>query len=370
MIIPQPVPFVSAQQGALDDASLAFFSAASLNEKPVPERLWLVMNLIPAKTVTILTGDGGIGKSLAALQLATATALGRSWLAQATTPGSALFISAEDDRDELHRRVASLASAERFTMSDLDGLTLCSLAGEDALLSTPDGPGRTMKETVLFQRLEEWIAEHRPTLTVLDTLADLFGGDEINRAQARQFIGQLRRLALKHETTVLLLAHPSLSGMTRGDGNSGSTAWNNSVRSRLYLRRSQAEDDAAKDPNARILEVVKSNYGPVGASLPLLYRDGAFFCDGDGDARNILAANAKQDRVFMKLLHICNENGRRVNPYAGNNYAPKVFGAHPDGTRLGDRTGTRPSRRAALPPHTISCSGGGVIALQLPIISP
>lgn len=125
-------------------------------------------------------------------------------------------------------------------------------------------------------------------------------------------------------------AHPSHSGLTRGDGNSGSTALNNSVRYRLDLRRSQAEDDAAKDPNARILEVVKSNYGPVGASLPQLFRDGAFFCDGDGDARNSLAAKAQQDRVLMKLLHIRNENGRRVNPYAGNNYAPKAFGAHPD----------------------------------------
>lgn len=329
-IIPQPVPFVPAQRSATEGPAPEFFAAATLHGQAVPERLWHVQDLIPAKTVTILTGDGGTGKSLAALQLATATALGRSWLGQATTSGPALFISAEDDRDELHRRVASLAHAEDFALADLDALTLCSLAGDDALLSVPEGAGKTMRETPLFQKVEAWVAEHRPALTVLDTLADLFGGDEINRGQARQFIGQLRGLALKHETTVLLLAHPSLSGMARGDGNSGSTAWNNSVRSRLYLRRQQAEDGAAVDPNARTLEVMKSNYGPIGASLALRYRDGAFFCEGNGTALDALAATAKADRVFVKLLRECHANGRRVNHTGGNSYAPKVFAAHPE----------------------------------------
>lgn len=330
MSMPQPVPFVPPNRTATESQAPEFFTAATLHGQVVPERLWQVQDLIPAKTVSILTGDGGTGKSLVALQLAVSTALGHLWLGQATTAGPALFISAEDDRDELHRRVASLARAEGIALADLESLTLCSLAGEDALLSVPEGQGKTMKETALFQKVEAWIAQHRPTLTVLDTLADLFGGDEINRAQARQFIGQLRGLALTYETTILLLAHPSLSGIARGDGNSGSTAWNNSVRSRLYLRRVAAEDQAGCDPDARILEVMKSNYGPIGASLSLRYRDGAFVCEGNGSALDALAATAKADRVFARLLRECHANGRRVNHTGGNSYAPKVFAAHPE----------------------------------------
>lgn len=330
MSIPQPVPFVPTQRAATEGPTPEFFSAATLHGQTVPERMWHVQDLIPAKTITILTGDGGTGKSLAALQLAIATALGRSWLGQATTSGPALFISAEDDRDEIHRRVATLAHAEGFPLADLDALTLCSLAGDDALLSVPEGAGKTMKETHLFQKVEAWVAEHRPALTVLDTLADLFGGDEINRGQARQFIGQLRSLALKNETTILLLAHPSLSGMARGDGNSGSTAWNNSVRSRLFLRRPTAERSRAVDPNARILEVMKSNYGPSGTSLTLRYKDGAFQCEGIGMALDAVTATTKADRVFMKLLRACHENGQRVNPNAGINFAPNVFALNPD----------------------------------------
>lgn len=311
-------------------ALLPFFCAADLDGQAVPERNWHVHDFIPARTVTILTGDGGTGKSLVALQLAIATARGKEWLGQSTTEGRAVFITAEDERDELHRRLASVAIAEGFPLANLDKLTLLSLAAEDALLSVPEGPGKTMKETPLYRKIEEWLSIHTPTLTVLDTLADVFGGDEINRGQARQFIGQLRTLALSHGTTIILLAHPSLSGMARGDGNSGSTAWNNSVRSRLYMRRTMGEDGADPDPDARTLEVMKANYGRIGLSLSLRYRDGAFFAASMVSATDAKATAAKADRVFLKLLRQCHENGRRVNHTGGNSYAPKVFAASPE----------------------------------------
>ncbi len=343
MSVPLPVPFNSALPEATETYKPAFFEAAALQDQPVPEKRWHVENFIPAHTVTILSGDGGTGKSLVALQLATATTLGRPWLGLTTTKGTTLFISAEDDRYELHRRVACLAMVEDFKLGDLNGLTLCSLAGEDALLSIPEGSAKTMKETHLYRQIEKWIADHRPVLVVLDTLADMFGGDEINRGQARQFIGQLRTLALKYETTVLLLAHPSLSGLERGDGNSGSTAWNNSVRSRLFLRRVAVKVAAEADPDARTLEVMKANYGPIGLSLSLRYREGAFFAEGTAGATDPKATAAKADRVFMKLLRQYQENGRRLNNAGGPNYAPTVFAAHPEAEGV-----TKPAFRRAM----------------------
>ena len=49
-----------------------FFQASDLDSKPVPAREWLVRELIPHRTVTLLSGDGGTGQSLLALQLAVA----------------------------------------------------------------------------------------------------------------------------------------------------------------------------------------------------------------------------------------------------------------------------------------------------------
>ena len=42
----------------------------------MPPREWLVDALVPMKTVTLFSGDGGTGKSLLALQLAVAVAAG------------------------------------------------------------------------------------------------------------------------------------------------------------------------------------------------------------------------------------------------------------------------------------------------------
>jgi AAA domain len=52
--------------------------ATSLEGKPVPDREWLARDLIPAKNVTLLYGDGGTGKSLLALQLGVTSSQGKS----------------------------------------------------------------------------------------------------------------------------------------------------------------------------------------------------------------------------------------------------------------------------------------------------
>lgn len=92
-------------------------------------------DLIPARTVTLLYGDGGTGKSLLALQLAVTVALGQSWIGLPVKAGKALFPSTEDEADELHRRLADIVRNEGARLSDLRNLTIRSLAGEDAMLA-------------------------------------------------------------------------------------------------------------------------------------------------------------------------------------------------------------------------------------------
>ena len=65
--------------------------------------------MIPGGQVTLLTGDGGVGKSTLALQLCCATALTCSWVGQTPSYGRSLYISAEDDTGEIHRRLDALS---------------------------------------------------------------------------------------------------------------------------------------------------------------------------------------------------------------------------------------------------------------------
>lgn len=304
--------------------SSRFFPASSFAGKAVPPRHWLAPGLVPSGTVTLLGGDGGTGKSLLALQLAYAVATGGKWLGRDVERGSALFISAEDDEAELHRRIDDIVEAGGGGFEDLDRLTLRSLAGEDALLAMLDRSTGALAASGLFTELDKRMAQDAPALVVLDTLADLFPGNENDRAQARQFIGLLRGLAIRHECAVLLLAHPSLAGLNSGSGTSGSTGWNNSVRSRLYLERVTQEGYEA-NPDARLLSTKKANYGRTGGEIAVTWRDGVFVADAPETGLDRNAASAKAERVFLKLLRAFTEQGRRVNGNGGASYAPKAF---------------------------------------------
>jgi RecA-family ATPase len=232
----------------------------------------------------------------------------------------------------LHRRLADVLAAEGLGFQDLDRLTLRSLAGEDALLAVPDKATGALRTTALHDELDARLREEAPALLILDTAADLHAGNENDRAQVRQFVGILRGLAIRHACAVVLLAHPSLTGMASGSGLSGSTAWNGSVRSRLYLERI-TEEAYEPNPDARRLTTKKANYARTGTEIGLTWRAGVFVADAPEEPAGRLdrmAASAKAERVFLKLLRQFTDQGRHVSPTPSVSYAPTVFARHPE----------------------------------------
>ena len=154
-------------------------------------------------------------------------------------PGPFLYFNAEDDEDELHRRLAAITTHYNVALSDLKDLHMISRAGQDAMLGYPDRTGM-IRATPLFHQLADAARSIRPKLIGLDTSADIFGGSENDRSQVRQFVGLLRGMAINANAAVLIATHPSLAGITSGSGTSGSTAWHNSWRARAYMKPLQA----------------------------------------------------------------------------------------------------------------------------------
>lgn len=335
-----------------------FRNAAEFHGRPVPPRRWLVPDLVPQRVVTSLYGDGGTGKSLLALQLAIAVATAGKWLGRTVTSGPVVFLSAEDDEDELHRRFSDVLEAEGLSFTDLDRLTFRSLAGEDALLAMADG-GRAgiLAPSDLHDELDTVLTEQRPALLVLDTLADLFPGNENDRAQVTQFVGILIGLAIRHDCAVLLLAHPSRSGMASGGGDGGSTAWNGKVRSRLYLERVVTEGTEL-DTNARVMTNKKANLGPTGIEISMRWKDGVFIADEAETGLDRMAKGMKAERVFLKLLRLLTEQGRRVNAAGNQGYAPTVFAGHPDAEGV-SKMGFRAAMEALMGKGTIRLAEDG-----------
>lgn len=242
---------------------------------PAPLREWLVQDWIPIGGVTGLYADGGVGKSLLMQQLLTSTAMGLPWLGMEVRPGFAFGMFCEDDREELQRRQEAVNRALGVSMQHLELLRYSSRVGFDNLLMTFSERNQG-EVTKLFTSMVKFLSPHHPRLVVIDTIADTFGGDEIKRAHARQFVqGVGGNLARAFGCAVVMIGHVSMAGMNTGAGTSGSTAWNNTFRSRMYLTKPK-DNDGKEDDDRRLLSRKKANYAATGADLQLVWDDGCF----------------------------------------------------------------------------------------------
>lgn len=313
------------RETVIDAPAPALVPASGFAGMATPTRKFLdEARLFPMRNVTMLAGDGGTGKSLLAMQLGIAVAGGGQWIGITVRHGKAIYISAEDDIDECHIRLKDICSAASIDVASLDGLLICDLANRDASFCQEGSKPGTVVFTRLFDHVSDLARNLRPELIVLDNLADIYSANENVRSEARQFVSRLRALAMETGCAILLLAHPSLSGLNSGSGTSGSTAWSNSVRSRLYLTRPRTD---LPDPDIRLLETMKANYGKVGGTIELRWQDGYLvrsrFDTGDRESR---AAAAEAQFLNLLLWHC--QMAINVSPHASNTFAPKVFAEH------------------------------------------
>jgi hypothetical protein len=299
-----------------------------------PERKWTVKEWIPSGVVTGLYGDGGVGKTLLALQLQASMALGRKWLGVPVAQGRSLGVYCEDDLDELHRRRDDIADAMECKIADLRDAVIWPRLGEDNLLMTfsKSGKGET---TAFHDELLEVAREGRFKQVTFDTASDGFGGDENNRSQVRQFVQiALGSIARAINGAVILCAHPSRSGMETGRGDSGSTGWSNAFRSRLYIDVPRDENGRPDltDQEARTLQRLKANYAARGDRLNLRWRSGVIVRENS----QVVASDKRPlNEVFLSLfnVHAARQN---LSPSAtANNSAPAIFGKLPRAERDG-----------------------------------
>lgn len=248
---------------------------------PLPKRDWLLDQWFPAKAVSALFGQGGVGKTLLAQQLANCVATGRQFLGIETRRMPVLAVFCEDDRLEISRRQLDIndwMGVNEITESGPDDFYIWPRVGMDNILVTFPSQGKDVAGEFYGQLCEQVEAVKEDSgsdevLLIVDTAADVFGGNEIVRREVNTFIKTyLGSFCVNYDASVLLLAHPSVAGMNSGTGLSGSSAWENAVRARAYLTRDDADDDL------RILSRKKSNYSAIGnqTDIRLLWDKGAF----------------------------------------------------------------------------------------------
>ena len=329
--------------GPGDDPLHSFVCPAAFEGLPVPRRQWLVSDYITIGSVTGLYGDGGVGKSLLVQQLMTSCATRTPWCGLDVMRCRALGLFCEDSIEELHERQNDINSSVGIRFSDLGDVQWLSGLGQDNTLAVFTSDGR-MQKTDLFGRILRAAVAFDARLVVLDPVADLFGGNENDRHQVKQFINLLASIAIQIRGAVLLNAHPSREGLRTGNLDGASTAWNNSVRSRLSFARPEADENEGRGPDERVLSRRKANYAPIGSDVRLRWVRGAFVPVMPKGGAAGAVHRAACESVFLDLLKQCFDQGLFVsNSKNSTNYAPKVFG------RRSDRNGyTRGDFEAAM----------------------
>lgn len=242
---------------------------------------WWWRGYMPPGQVTLLGGHGGAGKSTLGLLLAAAATLGQPCLGQPTRPARVVFYSGEDPADVVEERLERITACMGW---DFDAvaerlLVLDATVKDPALFREQrDRASFSMRAlpTATFGELRRFVELHQADLLVIDNASDAFDGDENARAQVRTFIRGLASLVRPRGGAVLLFAHVDklaarLKG-NAGDNYSGSTAWHNSVRSRLFLMDTTDEKRRRPgDPTTLDLSHEKCNLGPRQPTVRLLW---------------------------------------------------------------------------------------------------
>ena len=171
------------------------FSSTDIFEN-VKETAWLVNDLIPKASIVFLVGDPKTGKSYFALEMALATALGRSSAGRfRTRMEKVLFLELEDGIQIMAPRYHGLIN------------------GYGGIQPTSEEFRIYMGHEMKFDQESSWnelckqCDEFRPGLVVVDTLARCHSKDEISAREMTLVLDKLNQLRHLYGCAILVVHH-------------------------------------------------------------------------------------------------------------------------------------------------------------------
>ncbi|MGQ0277528.1 AAA family ATPase [Sphingopyxis sp. Q841] len=294
--------------------------------EPHPKE-FVIPGFAPAGEVTLFTGPGSSGKSLLSQQLGTGAAVGVETLRLELEQANTIYLTCEDDEAQLHWRQAHICAALDIPMESLAGkLHLVTLRGTLGIELCTFAKGGFFTLARAYHRLAALIEQTGAKLVFLDNVAHLFTGNENDRGDVTRFLNALNRLASQTGAAIVLLGHPNKQhsqGFKAGNQYSGSTAWQNAVRSQITLDHDQGT-------GLRTLSISKANYSPTDQTIRFFFINWAFVHVDDAPADIGRAAAqamlARQDDArFLSCLRERTRQQRAVSERSAANYAPTVF---------------------------------------------
>jgi len=258
----------------------------------IPPRPWVVPRLLLRQQITLLVAEGSAGKSTLILILAAHMALGRDFLGfKVPRKWRSIIYNAEDDRDEMARRLYAICQAYKFDPAEvLEGVQIL-VSGETGLQLVQGNPPSMKTETV--QQLVDMAGHSDIGMLALDPLIDIHSVNENDNTGMRYVMAVLRLIARQADVAVLVAHHTSRAGMNAearaGDISisRGATTVSNAARIALTLSPPSTKDidelglrEEDRSRYAR-LDDAKMNMSLVSGRPIWLKREGVRLINGD-----------------------------------------------------------------------------------------
>lgn len=216
-----------------------------LDEADIPPRAWIVHGLLAAGVVTTLVAPGGVGKSLLSLIVAAHLAVGVDVLGhRMVRPGKSIVYNAEDDLDEVSRRLNAVIAAYGLDRETVKS-RIAIWGSDDVDLQVTRGTPPA-EDGVVTARLLERCADPDLVMFSVDPLVEVHTGRENDAVDMRYVMGIFRSLARRSGASVLVVQHtgkanPQVSHAGNQDANRGSSAI--PAAARIVLTLANARED-------------------------------------------------------------------------------------------------------------------------------
>ncbi|WP_234838730.1 AAA family ATPase [Sinorhizobium medicae] len=237
-------------------------------EASIPRRPWIVRGLLLRRQITAIIAAGGVGKSIFGLVVALHLAAGRSLGPfHCAKRHRVAILSAEEDEDELDRRMHAIRKLYDFTNDDAEYVFVI-LTADAPILASADKRG-SIHETPAAKELERQLIRDQIDVLVLDPFIEVWTGVENDNTQVKAAAGIIRSICRRLDIACLLMHHVRKGGLHPGDIDAarGASSFAGLIRLGFTLTNMSAEEaeqlSLASAKGLVRIDNAKTNYIPA-----------------------------------------------------------------------------------------------------------
>lgn len=234
----------------------------------LPRTPWLTKDFLLYNDIALVSGPGGVGKSIHAWQVGVHVAQGMpfGWWEAPERPRRVLVLSGEDDLDEIERRVAvacKLAGVERASLGDRFKVR----NSRNIRLVRRDMQSGKITKLPLYDEIHWMVRQFDIGLLIIDPLIKVSSGFvESSNDDMEELFDIIRNLTTGVQCAVLIDDHNNKSGGTDRNANRGASAKIDAARfsgNLLQMTDKEADDIKPPQPPESYVRFVgtKANYG-------------------------------------------------------------------------------------------------------------